>query len=424
MEDINLIMYDEVLQRIKDEESHLLVGNGFNRSLGINTSYDNIFNEMKNDDFGIFNDAENYVIESDYDLESFIGKLTNDINPENNFLKKYINNKVKLDFMKATHKIVKSELKNVYAEKNEGIFFLLKNFTNFFTLNYDSLLYLLLLNYKSDKHNVKHLFAFQPALKFIEEEMNQPHSNIFTEIKNAREQGILNLKFGEDANTIEKKISELSKTHLIKEIDFYSKTNLKGWSSKDIRKVVDLILEEEKRNCSLEKVDDGSKQYKLFNNEVEYVFDIKSKTQNLFFLHGAFHIYQDGKSVKKITQESDKALYERIEEILNDEDREIVCIFQSQNKLDVINENSYLSKCLHKLRDLSGSMVIIGSSLAENDHHIFEQINNSNIDNLYISSLENHKKSIFDYANKHFPSKNIYLFDALSISYKLPDDNL
>lgn len=75
MEEIILIKYDEVLQRIKDEESHLLVGNGFNRSLGINTSYDNIFNEMKNDDFGIFNDAENYVIESDYDLESFIGKF-------------------------------------------------------------------------------------------------------------------------------------------------------------------------------------------------------------------------------------------------------------------------------------------------------------------------------------------------------------
>ena len=44
--------------------------------------------------------------------------------------------------MKAAHEIVKSKIKNIYAEKNEGIHILLKNFANYFTLNYDSFLYL------------------------------------------------------------------------------------------------------------------------------------------------------------------------------------------------------------------------------------------------------------------------------------------
>src|SRR5690606_42081370 len=88
----------------------------------------------------------------------------------------------------------------------------------------------------------------------------------------------------------------------------------------EIEQVVKHILKEEKQNQVLEAVDDGA-QYRLFRDEEEFVFDIESKTQNLFFLHGAFHIYQDGKSIKKITQQSDKALYDRLESILNNEER-------------------------------------------------------------------------------------------------------
>ena len=35
-------------------------------------------------------------------------------------------------------------------KKNEGIYLLLREFTNYFTLNYDSFLYMLLLKYKKD----------------------------------------------------------------------------------------------------------------------------------------------------------------------------------------------------------------------------------------------------------------------------------
>ena len=65
-------------------------------------------------------------------------------------VKKEDDNKIKLDFMQALHSIVKSQIKHVYAEQNEGIYILLSQFDNYFTLNYDSFLYLLLLKYRKN----------------------------------------------------------------------------------------------------------------------------------------------------------------------------------------------------------------------------------------------------------------------------------
>lgn len=180
------------------------------------------------------------------------------------------------------------------------------------------------------------------------------------------------------------------------------------------------IFEEEKSNEILSKIDDGSRQLTLFG-KTEFVYDVKSDTQNLFFLHGAFHIYKDGKSFKKITQQSDKALYDKLEEVLNNEEQEVVCVFQHNNKTDVINDNAYLKHCFDKLAQISGNLVIIGSSLADNDNHIFEQINNSQVDTLYISAFGD-KEKIMTLAKNKFSHKKIYLFDAETISYEKPSE--
>ena len=376
---------------------------------------------MAENNHGIYKDAEDIVVESNYDLEQFIEKLVDSISDENPFLKKYVGNKVKFDFMKAAHEIVKGEIKNVYAEKNEGTFVLLKNFENYFTLNYDTFLYLLLLNFKLDDNNEEKTIAIQSSLKFIEEDMDATQNNIFSEIKKARERGTLNINVGDDANSISKSLSELTKKHFETAIKEYSKSNNKGWKNADIEKAVDYIWEEEKKNKILKKIDDGSKQQRLFNDTPEFVFDTKHETQNLFFLHGSFHIYRDGRMEKKITQSSDKALYDRLEEILNNGEKDIICVFQSDNKIDEINKSEYLKNAYNKLSKLGGSMVIIGCSLSENDNHIFEQIKKSNINKLYISTTSKSKGEINERAKEKFRGKEIVLFEAESISYELPE---
>ena len=419
-EEITLLKYKDVLEKLKDQECHLLLGNGFNLSLGVNTSYESIFKKMIENDHGIYKEAENIFVESNYDLEQFIGKLENSINDENKFLKKYVKNKVKFDFMKAAHEIVKSGIKNVYAEKNEGIFMLLKNFTNYFTLNYDSFLYLLLLNFKSEP-NKETTIAFSSTPKLIEDDMNTKQNYIYSEIKMARKNGTLSINTGDKSTTISEPLSEVTKNFLMNALYEYSKSMKKGWTKKNIDKALNLILEEEKKNNILEKVDDGSRQQNLFDDTTDFVFDTKNETQNLFFLHGAFHIYRAGKEEKKITQETDKALYDRLEEILNNEKQDIICVFASEDKIDEINKSQYLTKCYNKLQKLSGVMVIIGCSLSDNDDHIFKQIHESEINTLYISTTNKNKEKNYTVANNKFNNKKIFLFEAESITYELPD---
>ncbi len=425
-EKIAVLKYPEVLERIKNQTNHLLIGNGFNYGLGINTSYKSIFNKMIENDRGVYKEAAPIVENCNYDLELFIGELEKDINYDNVFLKKYIRNKIKFDFMKAAHEIVKNGIKNIYAEKNEGVYLLLQNFTNFFSLNYDSCLYLLLLKYKpidNELNNeLNNAIVLSPSIKFIEEDMNARQNNIYTEIKEARRTGKLKITIDNEKDTLEKPLSQLTKTHFLTEVKAYSKANNKGWKKKDIDKVVKIIFEEEKKgNSRLNKVDDGSryKQTNLFGDEKGLVFDSKCETQNVFFLHGAFHIYKDGRIIKKITQETDKALYEKLEEILNNEEQDIVCVFQQDIKINAINQNEYLLNCYNKLGSLTGNMVIIGSSLADNDNHIFEQINNSGIETVFISSLLREIEENYKLAKLRFHSKKIYLFDAETISYEV-----
>ncbi len=76
--------------------------------------------------------------------------------------------------MKATQEIVKSNIKNIYAEKNEGIFLLLKNFTNYFTLSYDPLIYILLLKSYCFRLDLPILVSTsKKEIKFIREKIFQ-----------------------------------------------------------------------------------------------------------------------------------------------------------------------------------------------------------------------------------------------------------
>lgn len=143
---MGLINYTEMLSEIDEKENHLLLGNGFNYSLGVNTGYKNIFDVMKEQN----SSYNNLTIENgNYDIEGIIGRLKENIdNSDKEFLHIFINNQVKKDFIKACFSIVKDSIKNIYEEKNKGLGLLFKNFTKYFTLNYDPFLYLLLLKFK------------------------------------------------------------------------------------------------------------------------------------------------------------------------------------------------------------------------------------------------------------------------------------
>src|SRR3546814_20542459 len=112
---VRLFSYVELLEVIAGKESHLLLGNGFNRGLGVDTSYRSIFMKMIGSKYSVYSDVAQLAESCQYDLELFIGELEKDIAAENIFLRKYLYNKVKMDFMKATHEIVRAAKKNMNA---------------------------------------------------------------------------------------------------------------------------------------------------------------------------------------------------------------------------------------------------------------------------------------------------------------------
>jgi hypothetical protein len=407
MSKIILKTYQEVLEEIDGKENHLLLGNGFNMSLGVHTDYKSIFEEMKKK-YAAYQSVEGAMKKHGYDLEKIIGEFEMKIEKGENFLSKFIHNKIQLDFMKAASRLTASQVNKVYQEKNEGIHLLLKNFSTYFTLNYDPFLYLLLMKFKENKNNDG--IAFQHTFQFIEADLNEEQNDIYTKIKEARNNGQLSVHV--NGNGTSKKLRLCTKT----EFSAVIKTHFKDeeWTPADIAKAVGLVWGEENESHKI-TTDDGFRQNSLFP---EPVFNENNETQNLFFLHGAFHIYKEGDIVKKVTQQSEKALYNRLEEIINNEEGDIVCVFSNENKINEIEGSEYLKKAYYQLSQLSGSVVILGCSFSENDKHIFDQLKKSQIDTIYISSTEKKKEEAYKNARELFDDKNIVLFDRETISYE------
>lgn len=403
---ISLKIYKEVLQELESntQPNHLLLGNGFNGSLGVETSYKNIFEKMKERYLG-YSKVENILKENGYDIESLISELNNTLK-EDEFLPQYIERNIKLDFMKAASSIVREKIKGVYLKRNQSIHLLLKNFTNYFTLNYDPFLYLLLMKFKKDDEPQSYALAIQIPLHFQQEALNQMQDNIYKEIKKARENGYLEITIEESPER--KNLSQCKKTEFTNAVQTYFAD--KGWRREDIKKAINLLWKEESQHRELEVKDGFS--YDIFDTK-------KLAEQNLFFLHGAFHIYRDKKSIKKITEKHEKALYEKLDEIIGSEEKDIVCVFAgtSNEKKKHIQEDEYLRRCFEKLMLLNGSLVILGSSLDNNDKHIFEAINQSSISSIYISCYEKKKTEYSMKAKDIFPNKKITLFDYTTISY-------
>ena len=365
-------MYEDItfqdllgILEISKGENNLLLGNGFNLSLRIDTSYKNIMEVMqqkhslyKNEEF------KGLVKKNNYNIEKIIGELTKKEKKEDTFLKKFIADKIKLDFMQSTNQIVSGHIINkVYRESKKGLYRLLKNCTNYFSLNYDLVLYLLLMKYKKP----------DTLTKQEKEEIDQI-------IELNREKGTISFKGNIKDNIV--KMSALEKREFFNILKIY----LKHLGKDNLIKELENLLFWKGENTQQGNLDDINDGFHLSENEEEkeYSFRITAE-QNLFFLHGAFHFYKKEGDIFKATRKENKSLYQRLKNIISNRGEDLFCVFKDDGKLDDIKKNEYLDHCYEKLKTLKGSMIIIGCSFSENDGHIVDAINESDIENIYIS---------------------------------------
>ncbi len=135
------------------------------------------------------------------------------------------------------------------------------------------------------------------------------------------------------------------------------------------------------------KCDDGFRQPR--SGPMEYVvWDISDAgKQNVFYMHGALHVFDAGSEVQKYTwSNTGIALIDQIREAL-DSDRYPIFVSEgaSSTKLDRVMHSSYLSRGYRSLSNIGNSLFIFGHSLQENDEHVLRCIEKSNVSSIFVS---------------------------------------
>ncbi len=160
------------------------------------------------------------------------------------------------------------------------------------------------------------------------------------------------------------------------------------------------------------RTDDG------FRQGAEWVGE--EVNQDVFFLHGALHLYFDGTSVfKRVYDENLGALRDQIMEGLRRNEFPLfVAEPTSRKKLQSIKSNPYLNFCFNKLKDIDGSLVIYGHSMNDTDEHIFKMINNSAVEDIYVSIFDDveseYSQRVIADARKYFHRHDVKFYNAIS----------
>lgn len=177
------------------------------------------------------------------------------------------------------------------------------------------------------------------------------------------------------------------------------------------------------------KFDDGFRTPD--EGRTEYVtWDVENtNSQNIFYLHGALHIFDEGAELQKYTWvNTGIKLIDQIRSALN---KNYFPVFvsegSSKDKIEKINHSNYLSRGYRSFSAISHSLFIYGHSLAENDEHILKLIPKGKISHLFISlygdqSKPDNKKIIAKAKSLQENRKNkskpleLHFFDAQSIN--------
>lgn len=112
----------------------------------------------------------------------------------------------------------------------------------------------------------------------------------------------------------------------------------------------------------------------------------QSHEQNMYFLHGALHVFDTGIEIQKYTWvNTGVRLIDQIRDALS---KDFFPIFVSEGssneKLERIRHNDYLAKAYRSFSEIQGSLFIYGHSLAENDEHYLKRIEKGKLSKLYI----------------------------------------
>jgi hypothetical protein len=125
-----------------------------------------------------------------------------------------------------------------------------------------------------------------------------------------------------------------------------------------------------------------------FRDELDYVVweAGSSHGQNVWYLHGALHVFDSGPEVRKYTwRRTGVRLIELTRSALREEYFPLfVAEGQTDEKLERIRHNEYLAKASRSFGQIGGCLFIFGHSLAPNDEHILRLIEKGKVTDVYV----------------------------------------
>lgn len=112
----------------------------------------------------------------------------------------------------------------------------------------------------------------------------------------------------------------------------------------------------------------------------------QSYEQDMWFLHGALHVFDSGTEIQKYTwSKTGVRLIDQIRDALS---RNYFPLFVSEGtsaeKYEHIRHNDYLAKAYRSFTAIQGALFIFGHSLAENDDHYLRCIRKGKVHHLYV----------------------------------------
>lgn len=118
--------------------------------------------------------------------------------------------------------------------------------------------------------------------------------------------------------------------------------------------------------------DDLEAPYVIWNNG-------ESREQNVYYLHGALHLFDAGHELRKYTwNRTDEALVDQSRAAINDGYFPLfVSEGTAESKMKKIEHSGYLHKGLRSVTNIGGTLFIHGMSLSKNDEHIIRIVEKS-----------------------------------------------
>jgi hypothetical protein len=112
----------------------------------------------------------------------------------------------------------------------------------------------------------------------------------------------------------------------------------------------------------------------------------QSHEQNMWFLHGALHVFDSGTEIQKYTwRNTGIRLIDQIRDALS---KNYFPLFVSEGtsteKYERIRHNDYLAKAYRSFSSIQGALFIFGHSLAENDNHYLRCIQRGKVSHIYV----------------------------------------